>query len=136
MAFLEQILENRKKCLTGAKVRSCAKIHGCLPEYAVKNAWPQVRTDALLRAYLPDDDMDVGRFPDRRFVWGVLSTLRRDWVVKYASEAARQRDELGLGDPRLSKMALRITGGWKAKLVVHDFSSRLKGKCALLLTLL
>ena len=89
MTFLQAILEDRKKCLTAENVRPCAKVREHLPEYAVKNVWPQVRNDALLCAHLPSEEMDLGRWPDRRFFWGVLSTLRGDWVDRYVGEAVK-----------------------------------------------
>ena len=93
-----------------------------------------MRADATLRAYLPSEEMDLGRWPDRRFFWGVLSTLRRDWVEQYTSEAVSQRDGMHL-IKRMDCKAIKISGGWKQKLLAHDFASRQKGKCTLLLTL-
>ena len=136
MSFLQLILEDHKKCLTADQVRPCNRVRNWLPEYAPKNVWYQVRDDPTLIAYLPDEEMDLGRWPDRRFFWGVLSTLRSDWVEKYASEAATQRDKIGLGDPGPSKKAIQPSDGWRKKLLEHNFASRSKGKCALLLTLL
>ena len=136
MAFLLAILEDRKKCLTAAEVRPCSQIHDWQAEYAPRNVWHLVRADATLRAHLPDEEIERGRWPDRRFFWGVLSTLRSDWVEKYASEAATQRDKIGLGDPGPSKKAIQPSDGWRKKLLEHNFASRSKGKCALLLTLL
>ena len=89
MTFLQQILEDKKKCLTGAEVHPCARVRDWLPEYAPKNVWHQVRGDPGLVAYLPDEEMDLGRWPDRRFFWGVLSTLRRAWVEQYVDECAK-----------------------------------------------
>ena len=71
--------------------------------------------------------MNLDRWPDRRFLWGVLSTLRREWVDKYVDEAVRQRDQLHMVN-RMNTKSINISGGWRAKLLEHDFASRKKGK--------
>ena len=92
MSFLQQILEDEKKCLLASQVIPCSRIRDTLPEYAVKNVWHQVRDDATLREYLPTEEMDLQRWPDRKFLWGVLNTLRGDWVEQYVSKTQKQRD--------------------------------------------
>ena len=81
MTFLQLVLEDEKKCLLGSQVKLSNQIRDSLPEYAVKNVWPQVRNDPLLAKYMPTEEMDLGRCPDRRWFWVVLSTLRHDYVV-------------------------------------------------------
>ena len=71
--------------------------------------------------------MNLDRWPDRRFLWGVLSTLRRECVDKYVDEAVRQRDQLHMVN-RMNTKSINITSGWRAKLLEHDFASRKKGK--------
>ena len=92
MLFLQQILEETKKSLIADEVRVNERIRGWLPEYACANVWPLVRTDANLRMHLPAEDMDLGRWPDRRFFWGIVNTFHPDWVESYVNEATRQRD--------------------------------------------
>ena len=65
----------------------CERIRDWLPEYAPSNIWPLVRTDATLRKHLPAEEMDIGRWPDRRFMWGVINTFHPDWVKAYVDDA-------------------------------------------------
>jgi hypothetical protein len=77
---------------------------------------------------MPSDEMDLGRYPDRRFFWGVLSTVRRDYVEEYVTRCCKQRDGLHL-EKRLECKQVAISGAWRQKLMEHDFASRQKGKC-------
>ena len=43
-------------------------------EFAVKNVWDELKGDQELRKYLPTQEMDLGKYPDRKFFWGVVST--------------------------------------------------------------
>ena len=67
-----------------------------MPEYAPKNVWHKVRDDPEVVQYMPSDEMDLGRWPDRRFFWGVLSTVRRDYLEEYVTRCCKQRDGLHL----------------------------------------
>ena len=127
MSFLQSILAEDKKCLFSAQVRLCNRIRNHLPEYAVKNVWHQVREDAEVVEYLPDNEMDLDRMPDRRFFWGVLSTLRRDYVEEYVNQCLAQRDELHL-IKRMETKTTAISEAWRERLAMHDFASRQKGK--------
>ena len=74
------ILEERKKWFYSEQIKPCEAVHKFNSEYAVKNVWPLLRDDKELCEYLPDYEMEKDRWPDRRFFWGVVSTLRREWV--------------------------------------------------------
>ena len=117
-----------KKCFTAEEIRPCSRLRDWLPEYAIKNVWPQVRDDEDLIQYLPDEEMDLGRWPDRRFFWGILSTLRREWVEKYVHESVLQRDKMQLVAQMRNRRSINISDRWKSKLLEHDFASRQKGK--------
>ena len=120
------ILEERKKCLIAEQVRSNDQIASSLPEYAISNVWHLVRDDVELCKYLPDYDMNKDRWPDRRFFWGVLSTLRRDWVDEYVKRAQAMRNER-LVHSKKGKV-LPITRGWREMLGEHDYLTREGGK--------
>ena len=40
-------------------------------ELTVKNCWPKVNTHKRFRRYMPADEMDNGRYPDKEFYSGV-----------------------------------------------------------------
>jgi len=44
-------------------------------ELAVANVWPHVKENTLLKKYLPHDEMEEGRFPDRDWFWKILCTV-------------------------------------------------------------
>ena len=101
----------------------CGRIHDWNPEYAIKHVWPQVRCDAELHKYLPSKELDLGRWPDRRFFWGILSTLQSDWVKEYSRICGEKRDII----QRRGKMKARnlnLGKHWKVRLMEHDFASR------------
>ena len=86
-----------------------------------------MRDDAEVVEYLPDEEMDLDRMPDRRFFWGVLATLRRDYVEEYVNRCVVQRDELHL-IKRMETKTTAISAAWRERLAMHDFASRQKGK--------
>ena len=53
------------------------------PEHAVKNVWPMVKHSQWLAKYLPTDDMNNGKYPDREYFWGLCFTLLPKWSENY-----------------------------------------------------
>ena len=49
-------------------------------EFAVKNIWKYIKDDQDLKDYLPWEEMLNSRFPDKKFVWGILFTVKPDWA--------------------------------------------------------
>ena len=96
MTFLQAMLEGKKECLNCADVSINTRIRDWLPEYAPKNAWFQIRDDPLLCKYLPDEEMDLERWPDRRFFWGIVNTVRPSWVSEYVDRCIAKRDKMHL----------------------------------------
>ena len=43
-------------------------------EFTVKNVWDELKGDQELRKYLPTQEMDLGKHPDQKIFWGVVST--------------------------------------------------------------
>ena len=84
--FLQQLLSEEKKFLDMNDITE-PNIKAHWSEYAVKNAWPQVKDFAELKDYLPDA-MEKEKFPDRRFFWGVLNFLIPRWVAEYKKHVA------------------------------------------------
>ena len=48
---------------------------------AVKNVYPFVKDDPVLKEYLPTDEMDEGRYPNKEWFWGILCTV----IPEYAN---------------------------------------------------
>jgi len=71
---------------------------------------------------LPADEMDMGKYPDKKFFWGVISTLKQDWTQKLKDE---EREKLTFN---VNKKIIVVTDKWKQKLEEFDFAP--KGKLA------
>ena len=84
--FLQQLLAEEKKFLDSNDVTD-PNIKAHWSEYAVKNAWPQVKDFAELKEYLPDS-IEKDKYPDRKFFWGVLNHLIPRWVAEYKKHVA------------------------------------------------
>ena len=52
-------------------------------EFAVKNVYKLVKTDKDLMSYMPSEEMDEDRFPDKYYFWNLMNTLRPTWTEKY-----------------------------------------------------
>ena len=63
-------------------------------ELAVKNVWPHLKNDQEVRKYLPADEMDMGKYTDKKFFCGVISTLKQDWAQKFKDEVMKKREKL------------------------------------------
>jgi len=81
-----------------------------LHELAVKNVWPQLKHDKEVRKYLPANEMDLGKFPDKKFFWGVISTVRQDWCQKFKDDVMKNREKLVLN---FNKKIIVVTDKWK-----------------------
>ena len=67
--------------------------------------------------------MDLGKYPDKKFFWGVISTLKQDWAQKFKDDVMKKREKLGFN---INKKIIVVTDKWKKKLEEFDFAP--KGK--------
>ena len=58
-------------------------------EFAIRNVWDQVKIHRPILDYLPDDEIDLKRYPDRRFFWGVALTIMPHWSQTYIAEVVK-----------------------------------------------
>ena len=96
LRFIQQILSEEKSVLHSSQIRVCEQIHATNMEFAVKNVYPHPAGDDEVLSSLPTDEMDFGRMPDRRFFFGILSTLRHEWLEAYCFHCMGVRDDLKL----------------------------------------
>ena len=73
----------------------------------------------------------MGKYPDKKFFWGVISTLKQDWAQKFKDEVMKKREKLTFN---VNKKIIVVTDKWKQKLEEFDFAP--KGKLARLLLVL
>ena len=59
------------------------------PELAVKNVWPLIKTNEVLFAYFPD--LKESQFPEKEYMYGVLSTIKPDAVRELVAEGMKSR---------------------------------------------
>jgi hypothetical protein len=78
MAFLKAILANKKKALHQSKVKLMEVPK--FPELSVKSMFEEAIRDPEVGIYLPDFEMNSKKFPEREFFFGVLASLRPDYL--------------------------------------------------------
>ena len=59
----------------------------CYQEISVKNLYGDAMKDELLAKYLPTKEQLSGRLPKRGFFFGVLCTLRNQYMKDIIAEA-------------------------------------------------
>ena len=57
------------------------------------NVWPLVKSDEKFKSYMPSDEMEVGRFPDRDFFWGISFQILEDWSQQYLKLVMEKRNK-------------------------------------------
>ena len=103
LSFLQAILMDMKKSLQSCAV-DARPIKNSWPELAVKNVWPMVKDAPGLRDYLPSDEMEHGRFPDKIFFWGILFSVHSSWANEFHLSVLK----LHTGMPKPSKMVRQV----------------------------
>lgn len=80
--------------------------------------------DAVLSKYLPTKEQLSNKLPEREFFFGVLCTLRKQYMQDIISEAQKKRFKITDEDPKKSGIA--ITEGWFQELMKHPYHSSKK----------
>ena len=62
------------------------------PEFAIKNVWHLVNDDTEVLKHLPDEDINHKQYPDLKFFWGVLSTVREEWTKDFINQVVSNRN--------------------------------------------
>ena len=65
----------------------------------------------------------MGKYLDKKFFWGVISTLKQDWAQNFKDNVMKQREKLTFN---INKKIIVVTDKWKQKLEEFDFVA--KGK--------
>ena len=66
--------------------------------------------DPLLKDYLPDLDQNSNRLPERDFFFGILGTLKPDYLKKIIEDANKNRFSVNESDPK--KDFIMIEDSW------------------------
>ena len=82
MNFLQDILEDKKSTMKNDQIK-----HKSFPmttyEFAICNVWDQVKTCDHLTKFMPTDEIELKRYPDRKFFWGLALTVLPKWSNAY-----------------------------------------------------
>lgn len=83
--FMRDILNEKKRHLKANEV-----IHLEVPHYAevsVKNMYADAMQDEVLKDYLPSKQQLSNKLPERHFFFGVVATLRRQYMQDVIQQA-------------------------------------------------
>ena len=109
LPFLQGILSGVKEAYETKEITNL-NIKDSWHELAVKNVWPHLKHDQQVRKYLPAEEMDLGKFPDKKFFWGVISTLKLEWAQKFKDDVTKKREKLTFN---VNKKIIVVTDKWK-----------------------
>ena len=120
--FMRDILKESKLHLKANEV-----IHLDIPHYqelSVKNMYEDAMKDEVLIKYLPTKKQLSNKLPEREFFFGVLSTLRRQYMTDVIKQAHDHRYKAPEDDAK--KEGIVISSAWMEELTKHPyFSSKL-----------
>ena len=77
--------------------------------------------DAVLSKYLPTKEQLSNKLPERDFFFGVLCTLRKQYMQDIIADASRKRFKIEDDDPK--KSGILITESWLQELTKHPYHS-------------
>ena len=116
---MRDILSEAKKCLKQNEINHMEV--PCYQEISVKNLYEDAMKDELLSKYLPSKEQLSGRLPEREFFFGLMCTLRNQYMKDIITEAHRARYTVADDDPK--KQGIAISDSWLAELEKHPYHS-------------
>jgi hypothetical protein len=90
-------------------------------ELSVKNLYSDALNDPDVGPYIPDLEMNSNRLPERDFFFGVLSTIKPDYLKQIIDDAHKNRYESGTQDQE--KNYIMVKDEWFDELTKHPFLS-------------
>ena len=98
VSFMRDILSETKLYLRPNEVNRMEV--PCYQEIYVKNYYEDAIKVELLARYLPTKEQLSGRLPEREFFFGVLCTLRNQYMKDIIAEAQKVRYTVPEDDPK------------------------------------
>ena len=89
VSFLRAIFCNKKKALKQSNVTKVVVPH--FEEFSVKNLYDDAMKDELIKDYLPDLEQNLNRILERDFFFGILGSLRPEYLSKIIQDANKVR---------------------------------------------
>ena len=118
--FMRDILKEAKQHLKTNEVIHIDVPH--YPELSVKNMYEDAMRDEVLAKYLPSKKQLSNKLPERDFFFGVLATLRRQYMTDVIKQAHEHRFKAPEDDPK--KESIVVSSAWLDELKKHPFLSR------------
>jgi len=103
-------------------MRRTEKYYG---ELAIKNIYHLIKDCLEVREYLSAEEMDLERFPDRMFVWGILFTLNYDWAEELYHQVIEKRNRFKVFNP-LEGRVIKVSQEWMDQFKNDDFIPKCK----------
>jgi hypothetical protein len=119
LSFMRDILADKKLHLKQNEV-----IRLDIPGYqelSVKNLYEDALKDPVLTKYLPTKEQLSNKLPEREFFFGVLCTLRKQYMTDIIQDASKKRFKVSDDDPK--RQGIAITDGWFQDLMKHPYHS-------------
>ena len=119
LSFMRDVLADKKLHLKQNEV-----IRLDIPGYqelSVKNLYEDALKDPVLTKYLPTKEQLSNKLPEREFFFGVLCTLRKQYMTDIIQEASNKRFKVSDDDPK--RQGIAITDGWFQELMKHPYHS-------------
>lgn len=90
-------------------------------EISVKNLYDDAMQDPLLSKYLPSKEQLSGKLPEREFFFGVMSTLKNNYMKEILKDANDMRYKPSEAPEK--KEGILITEDWLKELTAHPYHS-------------
>ena len=119
IGFMRDILSEAKSFLRQNEINRMEV--PCYQEISVKNLYEDAIKDEVLAKYLPSKEQLAGRLPEREFFFGLLCTLRNQYMKDIIAEAHKAR--YTVADDDAKKQGIVISEAWLAELEKHPFHS-------------
>jgi hypothetical protein len=119
ISFMKAILCDDKKALKAKDVHPIEIPN--YPEISVKSLYDDAMNDPEVAQYLPSKKQVSNKLPERQFFFGVLSSLRHDYVQEVVRDAHERRFKLPEDDQK--KQGILISDSWLEELKKHPYFS-------------
>ena len=119
ISFLKAILADEKKALKTIDVNMME-----IPNYheiSVTNMYDDAMGDPEVALFLPSKEQLSNKLPERRFFFGVLATVRAEYLKEIIEDAHRKRFKVEESDPK--KQGIVISDEWMAQLQKYPYFS-------------
>ena len=90
-------------------------------ELSVKNLYDDAMADPVLQMYLPTKEQLSNKLPERDFFFGVMCTLKQQYMKDIVSDAQANRYKIAPDDPK--KQGIIISNSWMKELMQHPYYS-------------